>query len=1004
MASSSMELWILAGSEENRFPIPGRVTLGRDASCDLTLGHRALSRTHCRLEPHREGLKLNDLNSTNGVQLDGRLISQAILRPGVFAWITSDVCLQAVPAGERPAAWPESLVADEVPDDAEPDVVVNTEVRGSTKRPPMPAAPAPSRFEAERVPEPRRAPRRPTISKPAVASMPDPVDRSSAGSNRPVRAAPRKASNNWVLYVGLALGLVGISVLMMSDGESPHKAAQQKLLKEATAREETRHYGQAANLLKDLVALDDSTPLAKKVGKRIDALLASQEEADVVENRLKAIANEDDPGARYARTMARFKEAAREAQGILPEGRTDDLRIELRRNFQDRSSMVIQRLASQVETSITLKRYQEAYEALTDAEQSGLLLDTDVHRCRDYRKRLSRSAEQALRRTLQAIVGVRPETREDRLRRALPSFVGTPYEGDLRARIALAKNAASISDQSKPATAEATPENPARTSSANDLLQRMTKVELLIGERKLKPALVLLDELIADLYGADQDSVEARRVRVHLMDVAIAGIREAISSSRAAFRNISVGGATKGRVLSTNDAEVEIQIGDGARVRWRWNRLSPDRLVSLAIRAGLTDEAGLGVAVLLLEVQAPKAAEKWLARQLSDSPGLSGVENELAAEARGMAEVPPDGFYAVGERLLTKPEKQEAELLARLLDLSQRIEQGNNDQMMSLGAQLLDLGDRGKGVLSDALKARVARFKSECEQVASLGKGLAAIRTELYGLLLERRKKALALIFDTQRYPYPYGPNGAKVQAEVDALVQAVRDVWEAPAVALGSLNDEYHARLQAMRDTEAYAASVELEPCGSQEMLSALNEQIGMSSFIPDNKVQGRVARDTRVHEYNAALCEQGIMSKDELECYQVTNAYREMFGLGAVQADERLVKCARGHSEEMHELKYFAHSSPVAGRKSPGDRAQLAGWGGSVSENIARGQTTGAGAVGSWIHSSGHHRNILGKSWTHLGVGKAKEATFWTQNFARGGTKVPPIPKPKDEEEKGK
>jgi uncharacterized protein YkwD len=129
-------------------------------------------------------------------------------------------------------------------------------------------------------------------------------------------------------------------------------------------------------------------------------------------------------------------------------------------------------------------------------------------------------------------------------------------------------------------------------------------------------------------------------------------------------------------------------------------------------------------------------------------------------------------------------------------------------------------------------------------------------------------------------------------------------------------------------------------------------------------------------------------------LDCYVATNAYREMMGLPAVMAEETIVKCARGHSEEMQRLGYFAHDSPVEGRKSPGDRARLAGWGGGVSENIARGQPTGRAAVQSWIHSSGHHRNILGTRWTHLGVGKSPEGFFWTQNFSKAAAKVPTKP----------
>jgi uncharacterized protein YkwD len=111
---------------------------------------------------------------------------------------------------------------------------------------------------------------------------------------------------------------------------------------------------------------------------------------------------------------------------------------------------------------------------------------------------------------------------------------------------------------------------------------------------------------------------------------------------------------------------------------------------------------------------------------------------------------------------------------------------------------------------------------------------------------------------------------------------------------------------------------------------------------------------------------------------------------------ADVRLVRCARGHSQEMSDLHYFDHKSPTAGHESPGDRARLEGWTSGVSENIARGQKTAEAAMSSWRHSSGHHRNILGRGWTHLGVGLSADGLFWTQNFSTGNPN-PPAPPPK-------
>ena len=87
---------------------------------------------------------------------------------------------------------------------------------------------------------------------------------------------------------------------------------------------------------------------------------------------------------------------------------------------------------------------------------------------------------------------------------------------------------------------------------------------------------------------------------------------------------------------------------------------------------------------------------------------------------------------------------------------------------------------------------------------------------------------------------------------------------------------------------------------------------------------------------------------------------------------------------------MSYFAHESPpnpATGdpAMSPFERMQKAGYSGfGMSENIAQ---AGApqDAHDRWLHSSGHHRNIL-SGWTDQGVGEAGGA-LWTQNFGTGG-----------------
>ena len=107
--------------------------------------------------------------------------------------------------------------------------------------------------------------------------------------------------------------------------------------------------------------------------------------------------------------------------------------------------------------------------------------------------------------------------------------------------------------------------------------------------------------------------------------------------------------------------------------------------------------------------------------------------------------------------------------------------------------------------------------------------------------------------------------------------------------------------------------------------------------------------------------------------------NRIRLALGLGALRIDEKLGNAARDHSQDMFTLGFFAHESPVEGKRSFGDRASRAGTSAS-SENIAQGQTTGEGAIEGWWYSPGHHKNMLGG---HARTGLGRFEHTWTQLF---------------------
>jgi predicted component of type VI protein secretion system len=69
----------LAGTEYN---INKTVIVGRDPGCDITIAGTHLSRKHAQISPQAGGLKIQDLNSSNGTYVNGSRITEQVIRDG----------------------------------------------------------------------------------------------------------------------------------------------------------------------------------------------------------------------------------------------------------------------------------------------------------------------------------------------------------------------------------------------------------------------------------------------------------------------------------------------------------------------------------------------------------------------------------------------------------------------------------------------------------------------------------------------------------------------------------------------------------------------------------------------------------------------------------------------------------------------------------------------------------------------------------------------------------
>jgi uncharacterized protein YkwD len=101
---------------------------------------------------------------------------------------------------------------------------------------------------------------------------------------------------------------------------------------------------------------------------------------------------------------------------------------------------------------------------------------------------------------------------------------------------------------------------------------------------------------------------------------------------------------------------------------------------------------------------------------------------------------------------------------------------------------------------------------------------------------------------------------------------------------------------------------------------------------------------------------------------------------GLGALELDPQLCEAARDHSKDMAEQNFFAHESPVPGKKTPWDRAAKAGTTAS-GENIFAGSVDAHAANLGWFYSPGHHKNMFSPGQRRIGLGR--HGSHWTQMF---------------------
>lgn len=126
---------------------------------------------------------------------------------------------------------------------------------------------------------------------------------------------------------------------------------------------------------------------------------------------------------------------------------------------------------------------------------------------------------------------------------------------------------------------------------------------------------------------------------------------------------------------------------------------------------------------------------------------------------------------------------------------------------------------------------------------------------------------------------------------------------------------------------------------------------------------------------------------SAEVQEVLRLVNEQRAQNGLAALTLSDKLCELATLKAEDMVANGYFDHTSPTYG--SPFEMMRQFGVTfSSAAENIAAGQRTPEQVMTAWMNSSGHRANILGQSYTEIGIGVAADSNgrlYWVQMFRR-------------------
>jgi hypothetical protein len=532
-----------------------------------------------------------------------------------------------------------------------------------------------------------------------------------------------------------------------------------------------------------------------------------------------------------------------------------------------------------------------------------------------------------------------------------------------------------------------------------------TSMAKAIGMRAFKKAAEEASAIAVDFEDAALPQAREFRLRERMLKRLAALCEEMkarVREDRKPFKGLDFGMGRKGDLFDV-DGKTLI-LGSKERERVPLSGVSDVALGTILERVARSSKEVLPVAWWFLRTGNREHCLRLLTQAArrgavgGDVAGKGFVSDEvgrMVALARGET-YPEGGYHFEKDSFISKRDLELRALARKLRSRVRRVFSKRTDKARDEAYAIISDGDlRLLPVLIQLFeekKADLIRSLAKSPIRSSMQK-LQALRRELD----KRRAFAKKLIFDEKRYFYPYKPPAvspekareyAKVQAEVDRRIAAVREIWNGKEIA-AVLPKRIARELGLYRWVVGRLAGLgRRDPEATQKVgLLLASAKLNIRSVALDMRDRRFIDRGDTIVSRNQKNLEswvkKGKVNASEAALIKITNAYRRMMGHIPLSADLRLVNSSRGHCEEMSKLGYFSHFSPTPGRRSPFDRMRLAGYPRGAGENLAINLSPVAAHI-AWLHSSGHHRNLLFPG--HVDMGTGNVGRYWCQNFGRG------------------